>query len=192
MSAADTPPARWATCSRLPRPPKPRVAPTHDRDLADRRAHAARSGGPPLSVAATAGFHRCGGLRCERRLRTDGERPSVVDSAGMTRRLRRLLRPKLPLPGPLYVCPVCRGDYVNPVEWSWADDGTRWVKLRCGACEHRRETAVAATSAALLEAAHARRMARIADELERERMCGWVESFAGALERDLIDAGDFD
>ena len=112
----------------------------------------------------------------------------------MTHRLRRLLGPKLPLPGPLYLCPACGGDYVNPVEWSWADDGTRRVKLRCGACGHQRETAVTATSAALLEAAHASRLAEIAelaDALERERMCGWVESFAGALERDLIDAGDF-
>jgi len=58
----------------------------------------------------------------------------------------------------------------------------------------RTESDVPPTSAALFEAAHASRLARIgdtADRLERERMSGWVESFALALARDLIDANDF-
>lgn len=83
---------------------------------------------------------------------------------------------------------------MTPKAWSFAPDGTRRVVLSCGGCGHARESDVTPTSAALLEAAHANRLAHIgetADRLERERMSGWVESFTAALARDLIDATDF-
>jgi hypothetical protein len=83
---------------------------------------------------------------------------------------------------------------MNPTRWDLDADGRRRVGLRCGACGHESETTPVPTAAALFEAAHANRIARMTDaatRLERERMAGWVESFSGALERDLIDATDF-
>ena len=80
----------------------------------------------------------------------------------------------------------------------------------------RRPSALLASTAALMAGAHAvgcpvalvgvgagdlrafcsvvegqsRRIAQAADEIGRERMADWVETFTSALDRDLIDAGD--
>jgi hypothetical protein len=89
---------------------------------------------------------------------------------------------------------ACGDDFVSPAAWSFDDQGTRRVTLVCGACGHVRECTITPTSAALLEVAHANRLAHLAeaaDRLERERMASWVESFTVALDRDLIDATDF-
>lgn len=107
---------------------------------------------------------------------------------------RRLMGPKLPLPGLLYLCAACGEDFANPVGWSAVEDGQRRVHLRCGACGFEREVTVTPTTAALLAAAHEARLAQITAELERlerDGMAAWADTFTQALDRDLIDAGDF-
>jgi hypothetical protein len=109
------------------------------------------------------------------------------------RALRWLLGPKLPV-GALHVCRLCGGDFVNPTRWD-AEGPDLWrVGLRCGACGHERETIVGPTAAQLFDQALDKgfdRIAETADDLERENMASWVETFSAALRRDLIDAEDF-
>ena len=112
----------------------------------------------------------------------------------LARALKTLLGPRLPVPSDVHVCVVCRSDCVNPVAWDEA--GTdRWrVVLRCGACgnEHTRELSY--DEASRLVNALDRGYIEIetaAERLERELMQDWVKTFTAALERDLIDAGDF-
>src|SRR5690348_16286459 len=69
--------------------------------------------------------------------------------------------PPYDLPGLMYLCAGCGGDFVNPVEWVAGEDGQRRVQLRCGACGSERAVAVTPATAALLEAAHEARVAQI-------------------------------
>jgi hypothetical protein len=112
----------------------------------------------------------------------------------VTRALKNLLGPRLPLPSDIHVCACCARDFVNPVSWDAAGD-ERWVvALRCGGCGHERTREISRTEARRLDGSLDRgydAIARAADRLERELMAAWVESFAGALERDLIDVADF-
>ena len=66
--------------------------------------------------------------------------------------------------------------------------------LRCGACADEREVTVGDDVAKRygedLDASQ-REIERAVERLDRERMAGETEIFAQALERDLIDAGDF-
>jgi hypothetical protein len=92
------------------------------------------------------------------------------------------------------VCRECGGDYVNPTRWDPEAAEVWRVGLRCGACGYERETVVGPTAAQLFDKALDKgydAIARRADELERENMTSWVETFSAALRRDLIDAGDF-
>jgi hypothetical protein len=94
----------------------------------------------------------------------------------------------------LHVCVGCTGEFVQATRWDDPVNGTRLVGLRCAACGHERETVADLTATALFQAAQtdgAVRLEATADELAREQMSEWVASFAGALERDLIDAADF-
>ena len=71
---------------------------------------------------------------------------------------------------------------------------TRRVGLRCAGCGHERETTADLTATALFKAAHTNGIEQLAETAERlahERMSMWVDGFAGALDRDLIDANDF-
>jgi hypothetical protein len=108
---------------------------------------------------------------------------------------RRPARGSTSLPGSgMQVCVACRADYVHPVQWDPVDDDRWWMLLRCGECHATREVTVPDDLAkrfgddldAALEV-----IGQAARELDGERMAGEVEAFAQALERDLIDAGDF-
>ena len=107
---------------------------------------------------------------------------------------RRLFGVQSGIRAQLHVCAQCEGEFVQATRWDEAVNGTRRVGLRCAACGHERETTADLTATALFKAAHTNgieQLAETAERLARERMCMWVDSFAGALERDLIDANDF-
>ena len=91
-------------------------------------------------------------------------------------------------------CSKCGADFVHPVEWSPNDGGTWWMLLRCGACGTSREETVSDVEAELYDRELDRaeyRMLRAADRLNQERLAEQAESFATALELDLIGAEDF-
>jgi hypothetical protein len=94
----------------------------------------------------------------------------------------------------LQVCSHCHADYVCPVEWQESGDEHWWLLLRCGECRREREVTipdeVAKRFGADLDASQ-REIERVLRELDEERMAGEVEAFAQALQRDLVDAGDF-
>jgi hypothetical protein len=107
---------------------------------------------------------------------------------------RRLFGVQSGIRARLHVCAKCEGEFVHATRWDDPVDGTRRVGLRCAACGHERETVADLTATALFQAAHTDRVAQLAeaaDELARQQMASWVDSFAGALERDLIEAADF-
>jgi hypothetical protein len=119
----------------------------------------------------------------------------------MFRRQRRRRAPHRPAGGAaprqgtgLQICEHCQADYVHPVEWRESGDEHWWMLLRCGACRADREVVVANAVAERF----GRELDAVEDELERtvreldcERMAREAETFAQALERDLIDANDF-
>jgi hypothetical protein len=91
-------------------------------------------------------------------------------------------------------CTACGADFVHPVEWSPNDAHTWWMLLRCGACGATREETVPDAEAErydreLDRAEH--RMRCAAERLSRERLAVQADSFATALELDLIGAEDF-
>jgi hypothetical protein len=91
-------------------------------------------------------------------------------------------------------CTACGADFVHPVEWSPQDAHSWWMLLRCGACGASREETVPNTEAErydreLDDAEH--QMRRAADRLSREQLAEQADSFAAALELDLIGAEDF-
>jgi hypothetical protein len=96
--------------------------------------------------------------------------------------------------GTLADCTECGADYVHPVEWSPHDGDCWWMLLRCGACGASREETVPDAEAELYERELDRaelKMRRAADRLSQERLVEQTESFATALELDLIGAEDF-
>ena len=112
----------------------------------------------------------------------------------MSARWTRALKSLLPSSGDLHVCPACAGDFVNPL--GWEESGTaRWtVTLRCGACGHIGAHEVSPGQAKRFDHALDRGYDAIslaADRLAHERMASWVDTFAAALQRDLIDVADF-
>ena len=113
----------------------------------------------------------------------------------LSRRLRRILGPVKPVGHvPLHVCQECRRDFVHPTAWKDEAGRARRVYLRCGACGYTRDVVVGPEAEQLFKRAVDKRsgtIAAAADRLEQELMAGWVDSFAGALEHDLIDAADF-
>jgi uncharacterized Zn finger protein len=91
-------------------------------------------------------------------------------------------------------CKACGADFVHPVEWRPNDAHTWWMLLRCGACGATREETVPDAEAErydqeLDRAEHG--MRRAAERLSRERLAEEADSFATALELDLIGAEDF-
>jgi hypothetical protein len=100
-----------------------------------------------------------------------------------------------PPPGSgLHQCPLCHDDSVVPVVAEALDLG-RWdLRLRCGHCETFRDVIVSDDVAKRYDLDLARGMGEIAAALRREdrdRMAAEAQVFIAALERDLIDAGDF-
>jgi uncharacterized Zn finger protein len=83
---------------------------------------------------------------------------------------------------------------VNPVEWESVGDTGWWMLLRCGECGTAREVTVSDDEAARFDIALTRRTSpiqRAVERLDLERMAADVETLILALQRDLIDAGDF-
>ena len=69
-----------------------------------------------------------------------------------------------------------------------------WIRLRCGECESVREVVVSDDTAQRYDTRLGQGMAEIERSLrrlERDRMAEYAETFATALELDLLDAGDF-
>ena len=94
----------------------------------------------------------------------------------------------------LEVCPACKTDFVNPVEWSAVEDHSWHMLLRCAQCEHTREVTVPNSEAERFDEAldsRADPIARAARRLDLERMAATVESLIVALQRDLIGPADF-
>jgi transcription elongation factor Elf1 len=94
----------------------------------------------------------------------------------------------------LETCPVCRRDFVNPVEWDAVEEHGWWMFLRCGECGHSREVTVPNAVAERFDAELNERAAtidRAARRLDSERMAAQVETFIGALRYGLIDPADF-
>jgi hypothetical protein len=91
-------------------------------------------------------------------------------------------------------CSECGADFVHPVEWSPEGDHHWWMLLRCGACGSSREEMVPDLDAELFDRALDRAehgMRLTADRLGREALEQQAETFAVALELDLIGADDF-
>ncbi len=93
-----------------------------------------------------------------------------------------------------HLCPHCGADFVCPVEWEPADDAHIWVLLRCGECGTWRDAeftdeALDRFDRRLDEATM--QIATAADRLHTDWRSTEVDAFAAALDRDLIDAGDF-
>lgn len=93
-----------------------------------------------------------------------------------------------------HLCGMCGSDFVCPIEWEPADDEVVWVLLRCGECGAWREgefneEVLDRFDRKLDEAAV--QIARAADRLHADWRSTEADAFAAALDRDLIDAGDF-
>lgn len=93
-----------------------------------------------------------------------------------------------------HLCSMCGADFVCPIEWEPVDDVHVWVLLRCGECGAWREgeftdEVLDAFDRRLDEAAV--KIARAADRLHADWRATEADAFAQALDRDLIDAGDF-
>jgi flavoprotein len=107
------------------------------------------------------------------------------------------LRGKAPQPDPelhLEACPMCRADFVNPVDWEPVGDTHWWMLLRCGACDTWREVTVTNAVATRFDLELDRRLdavARALDKLDRKRMAAEVETMIQALRHGLVDAADF-
>ena len=102
---------------------------------------------------------------------------------------------RTPPPGSgLHQCGFCHEDFVVPVWWEEAD-GEHWhMLLRCAQCDTYRDVTVGNDVAEAYERDLERGRSEIAASLkrsDRERMLAELPVLIAALERDLIDAGDF-
>jgi len=91
-------------------------------------------------------------------------------------------------------CPACRGDFVHPTHWEAEGQDNWWMLLRCGACDHRFDMVVCDDAAQDFDTKLDRdlfRIARAAESLHRQWRNAEIESFALAMEHDLITADDF-
>jgi hypothetical protein len=112
----------------------------------------------------------------------------------LLRLLRRLAGPTFPIPRRLVVCVGCGADFVIPVSWHEQDEVHWWIRLRCGECGLVRDVDVTDEEAKRFDGELDRGVAKIAAvllRLDRERMIADSDALTVALERDLIDPGDF-
>jgi len=126
---------------------------------------------------------------------------NLGDSAAMQRHstklgdlLRRLFAPTYPARQRLVVCEGCHADFVNPVSWHELSETHWWIRLRCGECGFVREVEVADDEAQRFDHELDRGVQQIAAafaRLDRKRMIADSDAMKVALERDLIDPGDF-
>ena len=94
----------------------------------------------------------------------------------------------------LHQCALCHAEAVVPVWWESVGDDRWHMLLRCGACGTFRDVTVGDDVAHAYERDIERGTREIRAELERldrDRMEVQAVAFAEALQRDLIDAGDF-
>ena len=108
--------------------------------------------------------------------------------------LSRLARPAHRLQSQLVVCVGCHADFVNPVSWHELSETHWWIRLRCGECGFVREVEVTNEEAQRFEHELDRGVKQIAAafvRLDRKRMIADSDAITAALERDLIDPGDF-
>jgi hypothetical protein len=106
----------------------------------------------------------------------------------------RLVRPAHRLQSRLVLCLGCHADFVNPVSWHEVSETHWWVRLRCGECGFVREVELTDEEAQRFEHELDRGVEQIAAalvRLDRERMIADSDAMKVALERDLIDPGDF-
>ena len=109
-------------------------------------------------------------------------------------KLRDLLVTAKRLQSRLVVCMSCHADFVNPVSWHEVSETHWWMRLRCGECGFVREVEVTDEEARRFEHELDRGVEQIAAafaRLDRKRMIADSNTIAAALERDLIDPGDF-
>jgi hypothetical protein len=95
---------------------------------------------------------------------------------------------------PLTRCRMCGADFVIPVDWHEHDAKRWWIRLRCGECGVLRDVVVPDAEAQRYNAQLDYGVGIIAGafaRLERERMTALADSFAHALQLDLLDAADF-
>jgi hypothetical protein len=94
----------------------------------------------------------------------------------------------------LTICRTCGSGYVIPTDWAERGESSWWIRLRCGECESIGEVVVSDATAERYDQRLDEGMSEIAlilRRLEREAMARDAETFAAALELDLLDAGDF-
>ena len=94
----------------------------------------------------------------------------------------------------LGTCPVCERDFAEPVSWEPVGRERWWIFLRCADCGISREVLVTNAEANRFDdELHARAavLSREARRLEGERIEAEAQAFFAALDRDLIDPGDF-
>jgi hypothetical protein len=127
---------------------------------------------------------------------------AILGDAGVMRRdmsrlpglLRSLWRTAYPRPARLGECDRCHSDYVIPVAWQESGELGWWIRVRCGECTFVRDVEVSNEEAKRFERELDRGVQDIAAtvaRLERERMIADADALTTALQRDLIDPGDF-
>ena len=97
-------------------------------------------------------------------------------------------------PADLTICEKCGSGYVIPTDWKQQGEAGWWMRLCCGECTSVREVVVSDAVAQRYDERLDAGMAEIAVtlyRLDRDRMAAEVETFATALELDLLDAADF-
>jgi transcription elongation factor Elf1 len=105
------------------------------------------------------------------------------------RRRRRAGRPHR-----LHVCAICGVDAVNPVLVEPLDEHRWSVVLRCGACGARTEAEISNQVAELYDKdldIGWRKIRSAVETIDETNMAAWTDTFITALDRDLIDAEDF-
>jgi hypothetical protein len=108
-------------------------------------------------------------------------------------RLRDLFRSN-DVPKGLHHCPRCRTSFMCPIEWETDGDEHWLMRLRCGECgiwRRARATNAEAKELDLVLNAQEGQIRRALARIDREQMEAELDVFVGALQRDLIDAGDF-
>ena len=94
----------------------------------------------------------------------------------------------------LHVCDRCGADTVNPAFTDPVDELHWDMLLRCGTCGATRRLIVDNPTAERYDHDLDRGWRQIAlsiERLEQQQMNDWASTFVTALDRDLIDAGDF-
>jgi hypothetical protein len=94
----------------------------------------------------------------------------------------------------LTICQSCGSSYVIPTDWAEREEARWWMRLRCGECGSAREAVVSDATAQRYDQRLQQGMdelARALHEQEQEQMAKDAETFATALELDLLDADDF-